>query len=69
MIQSDALSRWPDFMPNDNNDNEEMTMLPDNLFINLDLQQWIANCTATDKDAADALAILIKDGPSSLKTN
>ena len=70
MIQSDALSRQPDFMPDDNNDNEEMTMLPDNLFINLfdiDLQQRIANCTATDKDTTDALATLVKDGPSSLK--
>ena len=70
MIQSDALSRRPDFVPNDNNDNEEMTMLPDNLFINLinmDLQQQIANCTATDKDATDALATLIKDEPSSVK--
>ena len=45
-------------------------MLPDNLFINLidiDLQQRIANCTATDKDATDALATLVKDEHSSVK--
>ena len=70
MIQSDALSRRPDFVPNDDNDNEEMTMLPDNLFINLIniyLQQRITNCTATDKDATDALATLVNDEPSSVK--
>ena len=67
MIQSDTLSRRPDFIPNDDSDNEEMTILPNNLFINVDLQQWIANCTATDKDTADALITLVKDGPSSLK--
>jgi hypothetical protein len=35
MAQSDALSRWPDFVPETDNGNEDITMLPDNLFVNL----------------------------------
>ena len=35
MIQSDALSRRPDFVPAKDTDNEDMTLLPDNLFLNL----------------------------------
>ena len=46
MFQSNALSRWPDFIPDKDTDNEDITMLPDNLFIQLldvDLQCQIAN--------------------------
>jgi hypothetical protein len=35
MIQSDALSRRPDYIPEIDEDNENITMLPDGLFINL----------------------------------
>lgn len=35
MVQSDALSRWPDFIPEKDSDNENMTLLPNNLFLNL----------------------------------
>ena len=45
MVQSDALSRRPDFVPVDDDDNDDMTMLPDSLFINLidtELQERIA---------------------------
>ena len=41
MIQSDTLSRRPDFIPDEDTDNENVMMLPDNLFIqllNVDLQ-------------------------------
>ena len=51
MIQSDALSCRPDFVPDEDNDNEDITMLPENLFINLidlDLQKRIANCKDMD---------------------
>ena len=57
---SDALSQRPDFVLEDDNDNDNMTMLPNDLFINLidlDLQKWIATCDTLDKDATDALAI------------
>ena len=70
MILSDALSRRPDFVPEEDDDNDNMTMLPNNLFINLiytDLQQRIAHCDTLNKDATDALAILLEHGPSSVK--
>ena len=35
MIQSDALSWQPDLIPSKDTDNEDMTLLPDNLFLNL----------------------------------
>ena len=42
IIQSDTLSRWPDFIPDKDTGNEDIVMLPDNLFIQLldiDLQR------------------------------
>ena len=35
MIQSDALSQRPDHCPTEDNGNEDMVLLPDNLFIDL----------------------------------
>ena len=35
MIQSDTLSRRPDFIPSKDTDNENMTLLPDSMFLNL----------------------------------
>ena len=35
MVQSDALSRQPDFYLNEDDDNTDITLLPDNLFVNL----------------------------------
>ena len=35
MVQSDTLSWRPDFIPDKDTDNENMTLLPDNLFLNL----------------------------------
>ena len=35
MVQSDALSRWPDLCPEEDNDNEDIVMLPDELFVSL----------------------------------
>ena len=42
MVQSDALSQRPDLCPDDDTDNENMIILPDNMFLNhidMDLQQ------------------------------
>ena len=69
MIQSDTLSRQPDFVPDNDNDNDDITMLPEELFINLinaELQQRIVNCTTKDKDATDAITTLLKEGPTSM---
>src|SRR5271170_1896204 len=35
MYQSDALSRRPDLIPDEDHDNKNVTQLPDNLFLNL----------------------------------
>ena len=35
MVQSDALSRQPDFVPTKDTDNKNMTLLLENLFLNL----------------------------------
>jgi len=62
MIQSDALSRQPDHCPEEDNDNEDMILLPENLFINLidiDLQRRIAEVNSMDKDAETALLLLV----------
>jgi len=62
MIQSDALSRRPDHCPEEDNDNEDMILLPENLFINridIDLQQQIAKVNYMDKDAETALLLLL----------
>jgi len=60
MIQSDALSCWPDFYLDDNDDNVDVTLLPDNLFVNLidfDLQQQIAKSDLYDSTATSAIKL------------
>jgi hypothetical protein len=69
MIQSDALSRRPDVCPEEDHDNEDITMLREDLFIDLidtELQQKISDCQDLDRDAADAVKLLLEDGPSEL---
>lgn len=70
MIQSDALSRRPDFTPENDTNNEDITMLPDELFVNLidtELQERIANSENLDTDAAFALKTLLGNGPPHLR--
>jgi len=62
MIQSDALSQRSDHCLTEDNDNEDMVLLPDNLFIDLidvDLQERIANIDKMDKDTETALLLLL----------
>ena len=61
IVQSDTLSRRPDFTPEGDTDNENITMLPDELFISLidtELQEWILTCEKLDSDAMEALKVL-----------
>ena len=70
MIQSDALSRWLDFIPDKDMDNEDITMLPDNLFIQLldiDLQQRIANTHDHDEEVTKALSMMMEQGPHTIQ--
>jgi transposase InsO family protein len=69
MAQSDALSRRPDLCPDEDTNNEDITMLPDNLFVNLvdvDLQERIALSDDLDGMAAEALKLLLEAAPSSM---
>ena len=70
MVQSDALSRRPDFTPEEDTDNENITMLPDELFVNLidtELQERILACERLDSDAMEALKVLLEDGPTTIQ--
>ena len=70
MIQSDALSRRLDFIPDKDMDNEDITMLPDNLFIQLldiDLQQRIANTHDHDEEVTKALLMMMEQGPHAIQ--
>ena len=69
MIQSDALSQRPDLCPDEDTDNEDIVLLPDDMFITLideGLQRRITNSTDLDGDAADALKILLNNGPTTM---
>ena len=60
MVQSDTLFQQPDLCPDNDTDNENMIMLPDNMFLNLidmDLQQKIAMMDDLDGSAAKALKL------------
>src|ERR1700682_4193016 len=72
MIQSDALSRRSDFYLDTDDDNQDITLLPDNLFVHLidvDLQRRIAESDSYDSTAADAIKLLLADGPSAAKSD
>ena len=72
MILSDALSRRPDFIPEEDHDNENRILLPENMFINLihvDLQDRIANLTNYDFDVKNALEMLLENGPNTLQND
>ena len=65
MVQSDTLSRRPDYIPEEDTDNDDVTMLPEGLFVNLintELQEQIVNCDKIDKDASEALITLLGKG-------
>jgi len=71
MVQSDALSRQPDLCPEEDCDNEDIIMLPDNMFLNLidtDLQEKITMMNDLDGNAADTLKLLLEKGPTTMTT-
>ena len=69
MVQSDALSRRPYLCPDEDNDNEDIIMLPDNMFLNLidtNLQEKIAMSNDLDGNAVEALKLLLEQGPTTM---
>ena len=65
MVQSNTLSRRPDHIPENDNDNEDVVLLPDTLFvrvINNELQRIIETATATDDLVKNISDVLSKKG-------
>jgi hypothetical protein len=72
MVQSDALSRRPDYGTDEQIEEEDKVVLPDNLFINLldtELQEQILNGKELDLDVKNAIGTLIEEGPTNLKND
>jgi hypothetical protein len=72
MVQSDTLSRWPDYGTDKWMEEEDKIVLPDNFFINLldtELQERILNGKELDLDIKNAIETLMEEGPTSLKNN
>jgi RNase H-like domain found in reverse transcriptase len=72
MVQSDALSRQPDYGTDEQMEEEDKVVLPDNLFIKLldtELQEQILNGKELDLDIKNAIKTLMEEGPTSLKND
>ena len=64
MVQSDALSRQQDFVTEEDSDNENLTLLPESMFIrtiDTKLQDLFAESLMGDDLIADAIK-MIKEG-------
>jgi hypothetical protein len=72
MVQSDALSRRPDYGTDEQMEEEDKVVLPDNLFNNLldtELQERILNGKKLDLDVKNAIETLMEEGLTNLKNN
>jgi hypothetical protein len=71
MIQSDALSRRADYIIGEDTDNENMTMLPDTLFvkaIDINLHDLIAKNIMKDDLVKDAIRAVKENGTPPMKS-
>jgi hypothetical protein len=72
MVQSNTLSRWPDYGTDKWMEEGDKVVLPDNLFINLldtELQERILNGKELDLDIKNNIETLMEEGPTSLKND
>jgi len=72
MVQSDALSRWPDHVPEEDTDNEDLVLFPDKLFINLvniKLTKMIESAATSDELVKNMTNILSTKGVPPIKSN
>jgi hypothetical protein len=72
MVQSNTLSRRPDYGTDEQMEEGDKVVLPDNLFINLldtELQEQILNGKELDIDIKNAIKTLMEEGPTSLKND
>lgn len=71
MVQSDALSRWADLCPEEDHNNEDLTLLPEKLFIrtiNMELKNELARALMGDEVMNDALNLLREKGVPPIKS-
>ncbi len=71
MIQLDALSRQEDHRPDEDHDNEDVTLLPDHLFvrvIDMDLRKQVAQASAKNTVIEEALEALKGKGSFLMKS-
>ena len=71
MVQSDALSRRPDLCPEEDSDNENKTLLYDDLFISaidIELKDLITNSKEMDMLVTDAIWPLQNGEPLPMKS-
>jgi len=72
MVQSDALSRRPDHIPEEDTDNEDLVLLPDELFIkliNTKLARMIESAATSDELVKNMTNILSMKGVPPIKLN
>jgi hypothetical protein len=72
MVQSNALSRRPDYGTDKRMKEEDKVVLPDNLFINLldtELQERILNGKKLDLDVKNVIETLMEEGPTSWRND
>jgi len=72
MIQSDALSRCPDHIPEKDTDDEDIVLLPDELFIkliNMELAKLIKSAATSDEFAKNMDKVLSTKGVPPIKSN
>jgi hypothetical protein len=71
MVQSDALSRRADLHPDEDNDNEDMTLLPDELFmkvINTEMHSLLVTVLMKDDLVKSAIEALKTGGIPPIKS-
>ncbi|ESK83040.1 reverse transcriptase-rnase h-integrase [Moniliophthora roreri MCA 2997] len=72
MVQSDALSRRPDLVDKEENDNEDIVMLPDKLFVNVidtELKTMLEEALPSDKFLQMTIESLIEKGTPPIKSS
>ncbi|ESK81133.1 putative retrotransposon [Moniliophthora roreri MCA 2997] len=72
MVQSDALSRRPDLVDEEENDNEDIVMLPDKLFVNVintELKTILEEALPSDEFIQMTIESLIEKGAPPIKSS
>ena len=71
LTRPNALSRRPDLIPKDNNDNDQITLLPESLFVNtidLTIANKIAKSSEKDPIVLKTLQAMDKDLPTQFRS-